>query len=697
MPPSGAPTGATEPADSELAELAARRDALQQSAGLPGAQLQPILDAAFAELDGAIDALTTLQAQAARKADAPSEQTRAERRLLRAVFAEAPVALFLLERDGTVRRVNNRAGGMIGSSPAYAAGKAFTVFVDLPFRAAVQTQMAAAVRTGGLRQTECGLLGADGVVQAQLTIEPITLPEDAGVLLVAASPHPASATPAAPSPAKTLPAAKTPTPAAPSPAKTLPAAEAPTAAKAPAVPTPATVRPAPRPRPPQPLAAEPASGPPGPRPGEASTATMQSVRTMAQRMDLLTAITRLLLENSTFSESLTMQRCARLLAGEFASWVIVDVIRGRRLRRQVVVGPPGEDSAMTARAVRDADPEPGSLPAQVHETGKSLLQAHSDDTAMLGQGPDGMPLLMQLGATSVLSVPIAEGQRGYGVITLCRGSGEGPFQIADLALAEELGAQLAVAIRVDRLFRRRSEVAEALQASLLPRVLPEVPGIELAAAYMSATEGMDVGGDFYDVYPIPDGWGLTIGDVTGKGEEAVAMTAAARYAIRVIAHWTADPVEVLRQANEVLLSTEGSGRFVTAKTVQLTWRDGLLHVSLGTAGHPGPAVVRSDGRVEMTGGGGLPLGLFPEAQPGLEEIDLAKGDTLFFFTDGLTETRSPDLRYFEERLADELVTLAGRPASEVVAGIQARAEAFSAGQMRDDLTVLALRVLDPPP
>jgi serine phosphatase RsbU (regulator of sigma subunit) len=423
---------------------------------------------------------------------------------------------------------------------------------------------------------------------------------------------------------------------------------------------------------------------------------MQAVRTMAQRMDLLTAITRLLLENSTFSESLTMQRCARLLAEEFASWVLIDVIRGRRLRRQVAVGPPGEDSQPAVRDVRSADPEPGSLPAQVYETGKSQLQARSDDTGMLGAGPDGVPLLMKLGATSVLSVPIAEGQHGYGVITLCRSSSAGPFQIADLALAEELGAQLAVAIRVDRLFRRRSEVAEALQASLLPRVLPDVPGIELAAAYMGATEGLDVGGDFYDVYPIPGGWGLAIGDVTGKGEEAVALTAAARYAIRVIAHWEADPIQVLRRANEVLLSAEGSGRFVTAKTARLAWRDGLLHVSLGTAGHPGPAVVRADGRVEMTGGGGLPLGLFPEAQPGLEEIDLAKGDTLFFFTDGLTETRSADMRYFEERLADELVSLAGRSASDVVAGIQARAEAFSAGELRDDLTVLALRVLDPP-
>jgi len=98
----------------------------------------------------------------------------------------------------------------------------------------------------------------------------------------------------------------------------------------------------------------------------------------------------------------------------------------------------------------------------------------------------------------------------------------------------------------------------------------------------------------------------------------------------------------------------------------------------------------------MLGGGGLPLGLFPVAQPGLEEVDLARGDLLFFFTDGLTETRSPDMRYYEERLPDELVTLAGRSAAEVVAGVQARAEAFSAGEMRDDLTVLALRVAEPP-
>ena len=210
-PPGAERAGGAEPPEPDLAELAARRDALGQAAGLPGAQLGPLLDAAFAELDGAIDALTQQQARSATRRDgAPSEPVRAERRLLRAVFQEAPVPLFLLERDATVRRVNNHASDLIGSRPAYAAGKPFTLFVDLPSRAAVQTYLAAAARTGQARQLECGLLGADGVVQARLTVEPISLPEDSGVLLVAAGYE--AALRAAPSPA---PLRAAPAPAAP--------------------------------------------------------------------------------------------------------------------------------------------------------------------------------------------------------------------------------------------------------------------------------------------------------------------------------------------------------------------------------------------------------------------------------------------------------------------------------------------------
>jgi serine phosphatase RsbU (regulator of sigma subunit) len=88
--------------------------------------------------------------------------------------------------------------------------------------------------------------------------------------------------------------------------------------------------------------------------------------------------------------------------------------------------------------------------------------------------------------------------------------------LADLALAEELGQHLGVAIRVDRMFRHRSAVAEALQGSLLPASLPEIPGLELSAAYVPASEGLEVSGDFYDVFPVQGGWAITVGDVCGK-------------------------------------------------------------------------------------------------------------------------------------------------------------------------------------
>jgi hypothetical protein len=152
---------------------------------------------------------------------------------------------------------------------------------------------------------------------------------------------------------------------------------------------------------------------------------------------------------------------------------------------------------------------------------------------------------MLLGATSLLSVPISDGETGYGALTLIRQAAEGRFTIADLALATELGEHLGVAIRVDRMFRHRSAVAEALQSSLLPASLPEVPGLDLSAAYVPASEGLEVSGDFYDVFPVQGGWAITVGDVCGKGPEAAAMTAAARHAIRAIAHWNPDPVDVL--------------------------------------------------------------------------------------------------------------------------------------------------------
>ena len=608
----------------DLADLAGRREALRQAAAMPGADPRALLDAVFAELDAAVEALTKPSGEPDRTAgEALPASLNAERSLLRALFQHAPAALFVLEPDGTIRRANGRAGDLIGAPPGYATGKPVTAFVDLASRAAVQSQLAAAARTRTTRTADCTLLGPAGPVAATLTANVITLRDDTRLLVVTVT--------------------------------------GPQAAQA--------------------VKDEPAGD--------------GAVEAVTRRMDMITAVTRLLLDNSTFSEAVTLQRCARLLAGDIASWVIVDVERPDRLRRQFVVGPPGEGPDELARKVRAVDPQPDSVPAQVHSAGRSVVLAHADDARLLGADPDGTPLLILLGVTSLLSVPISDGDTGYGVLTLARQAAEGCFTIADLALAEELGEHLGVAIRVDRMFRHRSAVAEALQGSLLPTSLPEVPGLDLSAAYVPASEGLEVSGDFYDVFPVQGGWAITVGDVCGKGQEAAAMTGAARHAIRVIAHWNPDPVDVLAKVNEVILAGGYEDRFVTAKLAYLRWDGDHLRVELASSGHPGPAVVRPDGRVDVLSGGGLPLGLFPDAEPERESLELGPGDLLFFYSDGVTDARSPDMQYFEDRLADELAGAAGRTSAQTTRMVQDLVARFSQDDLRDDMTIVVARVTSP--
>ena len=663
----------------EIAGLRERSGALRQSAALPGAPMPQLLEAALAELDGAIETAAALQAGTG-SAGGPGaagglhrDSADSERRLLRAMFQDAPVPLFLLDREGTIRRANRRAGELIGAGAGYATGKLLTAFVALPSRAAVHSQLAAVARTGKPRRVSCPLLGADAVVPAVLALEVIDLPGEPGLLIAAVSIAPGAPASVAPG----TPAARPPAPRQESRGNGAQGADE--AARA---------------DPPGGARGTPGGGAAAPAGGADAAgggASARVVEAMAHRLDLVTAATRLLLENATFSEAVTLQQCARLLAGELAAWVIVDVERRNRLRRQVVLGPDDRESELLARAVAAIDPQPGSAPRQVHESGSSMLIAHAEDVGILGTGPGGVPLLMQLGATSVLCVPLNDGETSYGVLTLARQPGERPFEIAELGLVEELGEQLALAIRVDRMFRRRGEIADALQASLLPRQLPVIKDADIAAAYVAATEGLDVGGDFYDVYLIPGGWGISIGDVCGKGEDAAAVTAAARHAIRVLARWNPDPAEVLRKANELMLAEEYDGRFVTACAVHFQWRDGGLRGVLGGAGHPGPVLVKPDGRVRMLTGGGMPLGLFPDAEPGVQDIELSPGDLLFLYTDGVTEARSPDLAYFEDRLTDELSALAGRAPADVISALRALVVEFSVNELRDDMTMLAVR------
>ncbi|MGH3195129.1 MAG: PP2C family protein-serine/threonine phosphatase, partial [Streptosporangiaceae bacterium] len=133
-------------------------------------------------------------------------------------------------------------------------------------------------------------------------------------------------------------------------------------------------------------------------------------------------------------------------------------------------------------------------------------------------------------------------------------------------------------------------------------------------------------------------------------------------------------------------------RFVTAKLAYLRWDGDHVRVELASSGHPGPAVVHPDDRVDVLSGGGLPLGLFPDAEPEREALELGQDDLLFFYSDGVTEARSPDMQYFEDRLADELAGTAGQSAAETVRTVQGLVARFTQDDLRDDMTILVAKV-----
>ncbi|MDA0163413.1 SpoIIE family protein phosphatase [Solirubrobacter ginsenosidimutans] len=267
----------------------------------------------------------------------------------------------------------------------------------------------------------------------------------------------------------------------------------------------------------------------------------------------------------------------------------------------------------------------------------------------------------------------------------------GMFSDEDEHMVAGIAAQSAIAIENARLYQERTRTAQTLQRALLPPHLPQIAGLELAASYRAAGEGNEVGGDFYDVFRQSDGsWALVVGDVCGKGPQAAAVTALARYTLRAHAVAGLRPSYLLARLNDALLRQRAPG-FVTVALARLEFNDEGARIELTTAGHPLP-IAWIGGHATPLGDVGTPLGIIE--RPDLPEValQLAPGDLLAFYTDGVTEAAAPRLILTEEDLGALVAERAAGGPGPVVAHLEATAVANAGGNPRDDIACLAVQV-----
>ncbi|HKY75986.1 MAG TPA: ATP-binding SpoIIE family protein phosphatase [Acidimicrobiia bacterium] len=238
------------------------------------------------------------------------------------------------------------------------------------------------------------------------------------------------------------------------------------------------------------------------------------------------------------------------------------------------------------------------------------------------------------------------------------------------------------------LLEERAYVAETLQKSLLPPELPEIPGLVVAGRYKPGAS--DVGGDFYDVFPLRGRhWGFIIGDVCGKGPGAAAKTALARYTLRTAAMLERRPADVLEVLNAALLQRGEADSFCSAVFARLRPGKSGAAGEVVVAGHPRPLLRRVSGEVERLETGGALLGIMDGDVTLRVPVSLRPGDVLVFYTDGVTEARRSGEFFGEDRLVD-VVAGAGGSAEEVVGAIEDAVEAFGDHDRADDVAILAI-------
>jgi serine phosphatase RsbU (regulator of sigma subunit) len=266
------------------------------------------------------------------------------------------------------------------------------------------------------------------------------------------------------------------------------------------------------------------------------------------------------------------------------------------------------------------------------------------------------------------------------------------FSARDEAIVTQLAGLASVAITNAQLYDRERTIARTLQRSLRPGALPPVSGLSATVRFRPAGEGIELGGDFYDLFPAGGGtWTALIGDVQGKGPDAAAVTALARHTMRAAAAYESRPSGVLELLHRALRDQAGDdGRFCTVCYAHLRVARDRIGMELACGGHPLPLVVHADGRVSPVGRLGTLLGSDIEPQLTDVSVVLGPGDVVVFYTDGVTEVRRRRREVFGQRaLVGLLQTCGGLPPDAVADRVEAAVMAASEGRLRDDMAILA--------
>ncbi|MFF7838504.1 SpoIIE family protein phosphatase [Streptomyces ossamyceticus] len=295
------------------------------------------------------------------------------------------------------------------------------------------------------------------------------------------------------------------------------------------------------------------------------------------------------------------------------------------------------------------------------------------------------------GETVVL--PLVARNRVIGMLTLGKPTDE-HFRQEILELAEDLSRRAALALDNARLYSERVAISQSLQRSLLPPELPDIEGVEVEVIYRAAGEGNEVGGDFYDLFPIRDGaYGFAIGDVCGTGPEAAAVTGLARHALRLLAREGYGGPAVLERLNSAIIDEGARSRFLTLLYGEL-WpqEDGSAVLKVVCAGHPLPLRLRQDGTVEPAAEPQPLLGVMEDLELYEQTVTLDPGDVLLCVTDGVTERREGTRMLGDDGLTEVLTTCTGLTAGAVAARVMRAVERFASDAPSDDMAILAMRV-----